>query len=318
MNAFLCCLVWLGITFASFPVSAQDTSPADYPLDQLPDSTLVYVSDYFSFVGQDSQGSVVFALDNSRGRDGETYQAQHLLVLHDAKTGWARLNGNNAYENVGKELTTIPGSQYFQFQGTPKTGLTIIGESNQLRLTIEPIPSRFNRRHDAAAVWMGSAPAVLTWRGRVIPGRVIYEYLRMPDFNRLTHTYWDLLSEYHGFYLKVGTDDVYLHRQRSERLVPLMGFLDGFMVFNGVTDAMKDVQVEVRDYELARGFYRWPSAWRITWTGPQGPAVLMLKRVSRTSIWNWAVGGFSMVAVEGELEYGGKKRPVYGLVEVIT
>jgi hypothetical protein len=39
--------------------------------------------------------------------------------------------------------------------------------------------------------------------------------------------------------------------------------------------------------------------------------------VTRTGIWNWAIGGFSMVVVDGELEYGAKKRPVYGLVEVI-
>lgn len=318
MRAFLCGLFWLGFSFVFPPLLTQSASPSDRPLDQLPDSTLVYVSDYFSFVGQDSQGRVAFALDNNRGRDGDTYQAQHFLVLHDEKTGWARLYGNNGYENVGKELTTIPGSPFFQFQGAPRTGMTIVGESNRLMLKIEPIEPRINRRHDGAAVWMGSAPAVLTWRDRIIPGRVIYEYFIMPDFNRLTHTYWDLLNEYQGFYLKTGTDDVYLHRQHSERLAPLMGILDGFSVFNGATDSMKDLTVAVLDYEQARGFYRWPAAWRITWTGSQGPAVVILKRVTRTGIWNWAIGGFSMVVVDGELEYGGKKRPVYGLVEAIS
>ncbi len=317
MRAFLCGLFWLGFSFVFPPLSTQSASPSDRPLDQLPDSTLVYVSDYFSFVGQDSQGRVAFALDNNRGRDGEAYQAQHFLVLHDETTGWARLDGNNGYENVGKELKTIPGSPFFQFQGTPRTGMTIVGESNRLMLKIEPIEPRTKRRHDGAAVWMGSAPAVLTWRDRVIPGRVIYEYFMMPEFNRLTHAYWDLLTEYQGFYLKTGTDDVYLHRQHSERLVPLMGILDGFAVFNGATDSMKDLTVTVLDHEQARGLYRWPTAWRITWTGSQGPAVLILKRVTRTGIWNWAIGGFSMVVVDGELEYGAKKRPVYGLVEVI-
>jgi hypothetical protein len=96
-----------------------------------------------------------------------------------------------------------------------------------------------------------------------------------------------------------------------------MGFLDGFTVFDGATDSMKDLKVEVLDRGLARGFYRWPTAWRITWTGPQGPAVLILKQVTRTGIWNWAIGGFSMVVVDGELEYGGKKLSVYGLAELI-
>src|SRR3989441_9773047 len=46
-------------------------------------STLIYVSDYFSFVGADQHGRVAFALDNNRGRDGEAFQAEHFVVLHD-------------------------------------------------------------------------------------------------------------------------------------------------------------------------------------------------------------------------------------------
>ena len=309
------CLVFV----LSFLPAQADRSPVtDDSFTDIPTSSLVYVSEYFSFVGRDSQGHVAFALDNSRGRDGDAYQAQHFLVLHDEKTGWVRLDGNSRYDNAWKELKVIPDSPFFQFRGAPRTGMTIVGESNRLMLNIEPIPLRISRRHDGAAVWMGSAPAVLTWQGRTISGRVIYEYLVMPDFNRLARTYWDLWKEYQGFYLRIGSDgDVYLHRQLSERLAPLMGLLDGFTVFDGATDSMKDLKVEVLDRGLARGFYRWPTAWRITWTGPQGPATLNLKQVTRTSIWNFAIGGFSMAVVRGELSLAGKQQEVYGLVELI-
>ena len=312
-------IVLFGLLFTSLLCIDTDVaSSTDTSLENIPASTLIYVSDYFSFVGQDSQGYVAFALDNNRGRDGDTYQAEHFLVLHGEGSGWGDLKGNGRYDNRGKELKTIPDSPFFQFQGTPRTGMAVVGESNKLMLNIEPIPLRISRRHDGAVIWMGSAPAVLTWQGRTISGRVIYEYLMMPDFNRLTRTYWGLWKEYQGFYLKIGTDgDVYLHSQHSERLAPLMGLLDGFTVFNGTTDSIKDLKVEVLSRELARGFYRWPTAWRITWTGPQGPAALILKQSTRTSIWNWAIGGFSMVVVDGELDYGGRKLPVYGLVELI-
>ena len=309
-------LVCFLMVFVAEPITSLASN--DQAFDEHAGSSLVYMSDYFSFIGQDSQGRVAFALDNNRGKDGDSYQAEHFLVLHDEKTGWAKLEGNSRYENVGKDLKTIPSSPYFKFQGTPKTGMTVTGESNRLMLKTDSIPLRTSRQTDGAAIWMGSAPAVLTWQDRVIPGRIIHEHLMMPDFNRLTRTYWDLLNEYQGCYLKVGTDgDVYVHRQHSERLVPLMGTTDGFTVLSGVTDAMKDVNIEVLDRGLARGFYRWPTAWRITWTGSQGAAVLTLKQVSRTGIWNWAIGGFSMVVVDGELEYGSKKLPVYGLVELI-
>jgi hypothetical protein len=276
------------------------------------------VSDYFSFVGQDSQGYVAFALDNSRGRDGDAYQAEHVLVFHDEKVGWVELKGTGRYDNNGKELKTIPNSPAVRFQGMPSAGITIVSDANRLTLAIEPVRQRSDNRHDGAVIRMNTASAVLTWQGRRIHGRVIYEYFMMPNFNRLTRTYWDMWNQYQGFYLRLGKDgDVYLHSQRSERLASLMGFLDGFTASNSTTDTMKDLNVEVLDHELAWGFYRWPTSWRITWTGPQGPAVLTLKRTSRTSIGNWAIGGFSMAVVRGELRSSGKQEEVYGLVELI-
>ena len=311
-------VVWLALITSLPRAQAAPSLVTDQSLHDVPTSALIYVSDYFSFVGEDGQGRVAFAFDNNRGRDGDAYQAEHFLVLHDAKMGWVNVKGNSRYDNAGKVIKTIPDSTFFQFRGAPATGMTIVSEINRLTLNIEPITERTSNQHNRSVVLTGTAPAVLTWQGRTIPGRVIYEYLMMPDFNRLTRTYWDLWDEYQGFYLKMGKEgDVYLHRQQSERLAPLMGFLNGFTVFNGITDTMKDVNVEVLERALARGLYRWPTAWRITWTGPQGPAALTLKQVTRIGIWNWAIGGFSMVVVEGEFDYAGKKQPVYGLAELI-
>jgi hypothetical protein len=111
--------------------------------------------------------------------------------------------------------------------------------------------------------------------------------------------------------------DVYLHSQKSERLAPLMGFLNGFLEWHNETDVMNDLKVEVLDRELAWGFYRWPTASRVTWEGSHGSAVLTLKQVTRTGIGNWAVGGFAMAIVRGELSYAGKQRTIYGLAELI-
>lgn len=318
MTAILRMCLCLGLSVVFLATTAQTDSPTVRSLDDFPGTKLIYVSDYFSFIGQDNHGYVAFALDNSRGREGDAYQAEHLVLLHDEKQGWVELEGNGRYDNSDKELKTIPQSPSFRFAGMAYTGMAIVSENNRLTLKIHPIVRRTRKRHDGASVSMGTAQAVLTWNGRTVPGRVIYESFMMPNFNRLTHTYWDMWNEYQGFYLRMGTDgDLYFHSQKSERLSPLMGFRDGFMALNNETGVMKDMNVEVLGRELAWGFYKWPTSWRVTWTGPKGRAVVTLKQLSRTSIGNWAIGGFSMTVVIGELEYGGKKMPVYGLAELI-
>ena len=96
-----------------------------------------------------------------------------------------------------------------------------------------------------------------------------------------------------------------------------MGLLDGFIAWQVETDVMSGLCVEVLDHELAWGFDPWPTAWRVMWEGPHGAAVLTLKRVSRTSIGNKAVGSVAMAILQGKLSYRGTQRTIYGLVELI-
>ena len=301
-----------------FTARADGTQSLVTVSDDLPSSTLIYVSDYFSFVGQDDQGHVAFALDTNRGRDGDAYQAEHFLVFHDEHKGWIELAGNGRFENTNKMLKRIPDSPSFQFKGSPPTGLTVTSEKNHLILRIEPLMPRRRNSHAGAIVWMSSASATLTWQGRAIHGRVIYEYLAMPDFNRLTRTYWGMWKEFQGLYLTAGDHaDVYAHSQLSEHIAPLIGAVSGFASFDEGTESMKDLNVTTLHREWTLGFYRWPTAWRITWTGPNGPAVLSLMQSDRKKIGNWAIGGFAMSIVRGELDYAGKQLPIYGLAELI-
>ena len=313
------CLVAASLILCShIAAHADSTLQPVAPSDDLPASTLIYVSDYISFVGQDVHGHVAFALDTNRGRDGDTYQAEHFLVIHDEYKGWTNLVGNGRFENTNKDLNRIPDSPSFQFRGSPLTGLTVTSEKNQLTLRIEPLVKRTKNSHAGAIVWMSSASAVLNWQGRSIPGRVIYEYLVMPDFNRLTRTYWGMWKEFQGLYLTAGDKaDVYAHSQLSERIAPLIGTVSGFAAFDEETESMTDLNVTTLSREWTLGFYRWPTAWRITWTGPNGPAVLNLMQSDRRKIGNWAIGGFAMSIVRGELDYAGKQLRIYGFAELM-
>jgi hypothetical protein len=282
-------------------------------------SDLVYVSDYFSFVGADERGHVAFAIDTNRGRDGRAYQAEHLyVVLHDEHEGWVDVTGVGPYGNKDHELLSIPDSPFFQFVGQPATGLTITSSVNQLTLRIDPITERVARSDGETVFTLGSAAAVLTWNERAIHGRVIYEALVKNNYNLITRRSLKGLAEFQGLYLLVDSaDDLYIQRQRSERAAPLLEELLGFAVLGGQPEQLHELRFEVPRHSLAFGIYRWPGAWRVSWQGSKGPASLALKRFARKTIGNWFRAGFSMGSVAGELSYNGQRLPVYGLAELL-
>lgn len=164
-------------------------------------SDLVTVSDYFSFAGADSQGHVAFAIDNNRGRDGNAYQTEHFYaVLHDEHQGWKQVSGIGRYENTNHALLPIPDSSFFQFVGQPAAGLTITSSVNQLTLRLDAIPERLILANAETLFALGSAAAQLTWKERVIGGRVIYEYLVKKHFNLMTRRSLKGLGAFQGLY----------------------------------------------------------------------------------------------------------------------
>ena len=314
--------VWAAFLLLAGPVWSQTAKPVELSTDSIAatinGSSLVYVSDYFSFVGSDTQGRVAFALDNNRGRDGNAYQAEHFLVLHDENAGWIPVQGNGAYDNSRKELIGIPDSRHFRFQGSTLTGLTIHGSSNALTLKIHPIVPHTVKSDLGGSFWLGSAPAVLTWQGRTLVGRVIFEYFMKPDFNRLTRKYFGYWKDFHGLYLLAGRDaDFYLHTHRNEKGAELNGNLLGFFSLPGETHVLAGLTVDVTAREQALGFYRWPVAWSIHWQGKSGAGGATLRIYERNKIANWVMGGFSMGIVKGEVTLDGQTYQVYGLGELI-
>ena len=279
---------------------------------------LVYVSDYFSFIGEDREGHVAFALDNNRGRDDETYQAEHFVVLHDENNGWIDIQGNGAYDNPNHLLKSIPDSAFFEFHGIPEIGITITSQPNDLRLVVKPIPTRLSNTHEGGHYWMGSAPATLSWGDRTLQGRVIYEYLMMPKFNRLSRTYWKLWKEFQGFYVLIERlGDLYIHSQESELIAPLIGNLDGFLAAQETTHTFQILQLTPINQIQGFGFYKWPTEWVFRLMTKDGTGEGQLKMSHHNRIANWVIGGFSMGIIQGNVTYQGNTYPVYGLAELI-
>jgi hypothetical protein len=278
---------------------------------------LVYYSDYFSFVGRDDQGHVAFSIDNNRGKDGEKYQAEHFLILHDEREGWVELLGNGKYENKNNELVTIPDSPFFEFGGSPNKGFVIKSRENDLTFATEPIILRVSRRSDEGLYEMGSCGAVLKWKGRTIKGRVIYEYLYKPGFNRLARISLGTLKNFRGLYLMVdSTGDMYFHH-RGGKPSSITLPRDGFLVLNGKSEVLPFSEVKVTRSRQAMGFYRWPLAWKGKISLGSKSASAVIETRDFKVINGWIIGGFAMGIVHGTLEVDGKEYALYGFSELI-
>lgn len=285
---------------------------------ELDELKLTYYSDYFSFVGQDENGKVAFAIDNNRGQDQDTWQADHFLVLHDEKLGWQEVLGNGLYANDKKELTTIPDSDFFNFHGTAKTGMKIKSEVNHLELEIEPVITRRENKKGLSQFTLGSANAILRWKGREIKGRVIHEFLYLPGFNRLSQKYFGIFKDFHGIYaMTENNGDFYYHDQKSEVLSPLVGESIGFLFDKNTTLSFDSISSNVKSRDFTLGFYRWPTGWQGKLIKDEADMSFDLGLTKRNDIANWLIGGFAMGIINGELLIDGKKVKVYGLGELI-
>ena len=291
--------------------------------DLVAGSDLIYVSDYFSFVGTDGKGHVCFAIDNNRGRDGASYQADQRNVLHDERSGWKKLAAPHVvYPNPSQALWTIPDSPDFRWIGDAQRGWKVEATHGALTLAIDPLVVRTFDRGPGILEAMSSAPAALEWNGRTLNGRVICEYLVMRGGNWLTRRPSLAAAaklHFEGLYLRTAEGgDVYAHG-----MVPPAGggfegasSVLGFDAFGSAAARASDLRLRTTAHAFAL-VHRWPSRWKLNWTGSRGPASVDARTVSRSTQSSWVIGGYAMSVVSGTMTLGSASIPVYGFAEII-
>jgi hypothetical protein len=281
---------------------------------------LLYFSDYFSFVGRDSEGWVHFAIDNNRGRAGETYQADHFIVMHDERTGWVPLVGSAHYENHEKKLEQIPDSAHFSFRGSLEHGTIMRSASNELVMDVGPVPRVLYRENSDGIFWLGGARASLTWKKRRLEGRVIVEYLQRHNWNRFVADFAANWRNFNGLYLMIGdVADLYVHHHEREGGSDLTGRLVGFASW-GVPAALDRMDFKVVRTEAADGGqYHWPIEWRVEFHHMAKHYRLSLWKREQLNVAHWGTGGFAMTVAAGVIEAndGSKRHGVIGWAELL-
>jgi hypothetical protein len=281
---------------------------------------LLYFSDYFSFVGRDDEGWVHFAIDNNRGRAGDSYQADHFIVMHDERSGWVSLQGSQHYENNEKTLEKIPDSTHFQFRGSPGSGTTMQSATNDLHMEVEPVPKTLYRENADGIFWVGASPATLSWNKRRLEGRVIVEYLQRHNWNRFVADFAAHWRNFNGLYLMTDAGhDFYMHYHERIGGSDLNGRLVGFASW-ATPAPISDLDFRVLRSEPADGGkYNWPVDWRVDF-GHNGKRYrLSLQRREQLNIAHWETGGFAMTVATGAIEAmeGSEKHNVVGWAELL-
>ena len=288
---------------------------------------LSYYSDYFSFVGRDEKGLVAFALDTNRGRDGDDYQAEHFVVLHDEHEGWIELKGNGAYPNKTKTLIDIPDSTVFQFGGDKKEGIGVVSKPNSILLKTGPLREFLDYQVANRETKVSSGTASLVWNRRMLVGRIIHEYVHYENWNRLTRTYWGTWNNFQAFYLVAWPVDgvapwldLYVESTGSGPSQEVKGFLA--VLPNSGRQSIWHLRSG--DYRLAPGLYLWPTTWKLDITdkgtvqsGPSPLANSAWQERDGDTLATWVIGGFRMGIASGELNVADRRYRVYGLSELI-
>ena len=279
-----------------------------------------YYSDYISFVGSDERGYVYLAHDNNRGQTGDQYFADHWIAMYDDATGWVDIAGSAHYPNREKLLSSIPDSEHFQFSGRAETGLSFNSASNNMALSIEPLPRTLLRENADGVFWVGGAPATFVWKGRKLHGRVLFEYLQRHNWNRFTEAFEANWRNFNGLYLMTSTGaDFYVHYHEREGGSDLTGRLVGLASW------AVPAPVSNLDFEIASTVavpwrsYRCPSRWRVDFDHAGRSWRLELFTAERRNIADWTTGGFFMSTVEGRISAlkGSEQLDVIGWAELL-
>ncbi len=311
-------LVLLASSLLALP---QAESPAPKPAKQ------EYTSDFVAFVGADTEGKVIFALDTNRGRDKQKFQAEHFAVLYDEKAGWVELSGNGEYPNPSSALTAIPDSKHYRFEGAPEKGWTIIGAENQVKLAVDALVLRTRSNVGADEFVTRSAAATLTWKQRTLRGRAIYEWTRLVEKNLITDPSTGTFGDgWHGAYLLAGDGGELRAHLTDGDVKELLHERSGFLVTGGSIGVggksgfgaeLSKLEFEPARWAQGRGFYRWPTRWNLSWGEGAAKAKAVLSISHRENIANWGVGAFGVAVVEGEIEVAGVKTMVWGLGQIV-
>lgn len=279
---------------------------------------IAYHSDYFSFVGEDDEGLVAFAIDNNRGQFGDLYQADHFIEYFDDKRGFVRMKGDGRYPNNARTVTEIPPSEHWRVKGKPESGITLSSRNNELNLIVPPLAPIYRNTTAFGSFWVSSSNAKLTTGNREVDGRLIYEFIQFNDRNRLAGIRKGPWQNFNGLYVAIdGKYDLYFHHRDDP--APLAEQRAGFATWSEPSRITNLQPAPGESVKADDGSYHWPMTWGGTFSYQDNAYQYLMRARNRDVVHNWETGGFAMSIVDGEVWSvdGDERRQAVGYAELL-
>jgi hypothetical protein len=284
----------------------------------VPEPEKRYHSDYFSFIGSDALGTVYLAHDNNRGQTGERFFADHWIMMWAEGQGVVPIVGSAHYPNPGKLLEYIPDSENFQFRGSISGGMRMMSASNDIDMNVEGLTPILRRQQPDNDYWIGAAAATMKWKGRMLRGRVIFEFIARKGYNRFTSDFGANWNNFNGLYLLTDDGrDIYL--RYHDKVTP------GVPRESGMTTLERDGVMSDIDFKITESravdyrTYRWPTKWDIGFSHNGSRWNLTGETKDLQLVADWEKGGFAMSIISGEVKKAGgsSRRTFKGWAELL-
>jgi len=303
---------------------------------------LEYLSDFFVFVGREENAptptpgvkragdeGLVLAFDLNRGRDGETFVAEHFAVLWVDGQDWIDLKATSEMSGDADQFhctynAPLPSGKRVSVDGTAASGLTVAFESVELWLVAEPTVIETDRRQEHNGFLTGATTGRVTYGNRTFVGIVHHEFTYLAGINPLAKTYMDLFGDgFHGVYALAGKDHALRMHRSGGTLEPLIGRRSGYLVAAGAKRGKNELpffKFDTAKTSLA-GFFRWPGRYIASWQveGERGSSrfAVEVDLKHRETLVNYVFGGVAIAIAKGQLREGDTKESVLGFALIV-
>lgn len=274
---------------------------------------------YLIFVGQDAEGKVAFAMENTRSKgDGLDWsQTSQVAWMYDENKGWINLKGRYGKAFQGAGQRKIGGEWEHRMANNFQANQTIHSDENGIHLKVKANKILFKTKSRDGQMVTATGDGEMVWKGRRLKGSV---FLRDDIFvgNSASEMYFKHLKGVrseaihlnipkHGF--------ISVYRTDHKMQVPIGGNQGISVQMDSLAGHTHEMSLEATAYRRL-GFYEYPTAWQGAFSIEGKEAMFKVVAKDDVTSENILLAGTRLSWLRGFISFDGTTYPVCGFAEV--